>query len=130
MKSSVKDESLVDLTETLRSYKIRSEIERAFFFHLFYEILRQQFGLEVKGKEKDIFDRKANQVSLQGVYKLIGRDIKSVIEARENYERASEEDRQKWIKAREERIVYHSKKSKRAKSMAIIEKSPDHSYER
>lgn len=113
-----REECLVDLTETLRSYKIRSEIERAFFFHLFYEILRQQFGLEVKGKEKDIFERKATQVSMRSVNKVIGKDIKQVIEAREHFERASEADRKKWLKAREERIVYHSIKSKRAKSMA------------
>lgn len=52
-----KEETLVDVTEALKGYKLRSEIERAFFFHLFYEILRQQFGLTVNGKEKDIFDR-------------------------------------------------------------------------
>ena len=34
------DKGIVDITEALRSYKLRSEIERAFFFHLFYEILR------------------------------------------------------------------------------------------
>ncbi|CDW89276.1 UNKNOWN [Stylonychia lemnae] len=101
------DESgIVDITEALRSYKLRSEIERAFFFHLFYEILRQQFGLKGTPKEKDIFERKGSQVDISTI--ITSKDIRSVIEGREAYERASEEQKKKWLRQREQRIVYHA----------------------
>jgi hypothetical protein len=54
---SVDDEYLVDMTDIIKSFKLRSEIERAFFFHLFYDILRDQFGLKGNGPERDIFER-------------------------------------------------------------------------
>ena len=100
------DKGIVDITEALRSYKLRSEIERAFFFHLFYEILRQQFGLKGTQKEKDIFERKGGQVDISSI--INSRDIKAVIEGREAYENATQEQRKKWIRQREQRIVYHA----------------------
>ena len=100
------DKCIVDITEALRSYKLRSEIERAFFFHLFYEILRQQFGLKGTQKEKDIFERKGGQVDISSI--INSKDIKAVIEGREAYENASLEQRKKWIRQREQRIVYHA----------------------
>lgn len=35
-----------DLTEALKSHRLRCEIERTFFFHVFYELLRERFGDE------------------------------------------------------------------------------------
>lgn len=33
-----------DLTDLLKSHKLRCEIERAFFFHVFFEILKKHFS--------------------------------------------------------------------------------------
>ena len=90
----------------MKGYKVRSEIERAFFFHLFYEMLRQQFGLSGSQKEKDIFERKGSQVDIPII--LSCRDLKVVIEGREAFEKASKAEREKWIRQREQRFIYHA----------------------
>lgn len=97
---------MVDITDALKAYKIRSEIERAFFFHLFYEILRQQFGLVGSNKEKDIFERKGSQVDIPII--ISSRDIKAVIEGRAAFENATQAERDKWMRQREQRIIYHA----------------------
>lgn len=93
------DPNLVDISDALKGYKIRSEIERAFFFHLFYEILRQQFGLVGSQKEKDIFERKGSHVDIPII--VSSRDIKAVIEGREAFEKATQAERDKWMRQRE-----------------------------
>jgi hypothetical protein len=84
------DKNLIDITDAIKGYKVRSEIERAFFFHLFYEILRQQFGMgnSLSAREKDIFERKGNTVEV-ACQKISTRDIKAVVEGREMYEKAT-----------------------------------------
>ena len=103
-KSIMTPEARVDITEALKGYKLRSEIERAFFFHLFYEILRTQFGMSISGEEKDIFDRKADTVNVQAC--LNSADIRAVVEGRARWEAATDKERDQWIKQRQERIVY------------------------
>jgi len=33
-----------DLTDALKSHRLRCEIERAFYFHVTHELLKQRFG--------------------------------------------------------------------------------------
>ena len=52
----------VDVTELLKEMKVRAEIERGYFFHLFYEILRQDYSQDPN--ERDIFESEEDLVEL------------------------------------------------------------------
>jgi hypothetical protein len=75
----------VNVTEILKSHKERSEIERGFFFHTFYEILRQEF----MPNQKSIFDRKDGHTVIDTIGRVNSADIKAVLKGRERFETAT-----------------------------------------
>lgn len=73
-------EPKIDITDLIKGYKFRCEIERAFFFHVFYDIIHQQFNLHLEPNEKHLFESKSSKVDITQIFKT--HDIKAVIDGR------------------------------------------------
>ena len=51
-------------SQEMKGFKVRSEIDRAFYFHLFHEVLKEQFGLKASPKENEILKKLGSTVSV------------------------------------------------------------------
>ena len=97
-----------DLTEALKSHRLRCEIERAFFFHVFYELLRERFGdhsFSANLEELQLFDKLGSEVSLTTSLESISADLRTTLDARREFDTLSNRD--KILKRREEQSIIY-----------------------
>jgi hypothetical protein len=121
-----------DLSQTLQSHRLRCEIERAFFFHVTYELLRDRFGdhgVAANFDELKLFERLGNEVSLTSKLEEVSSDLQATAQARRDFEKLPNRDR--LLKQREEQsIIYKpgtSGQKMRANSYAGSEDDADDS---
>ena len=112
-----------DLTEALKSHRLRCEVERAFYFHVTYELLKQRFGafLITSNKEQQLFEKMGQQLSLPALTNNISQELKDIQDARLRFESLPDKDR--IIQSRKESsILYKSGSSTR---MTLANKQAD-----
>lgn len=95
---------LLDIGELVRGYRIRTDVERAFFFHLTYKILRDKLGMKIAPTDKDFFKNKSKIVDTNLDKNL---DLKALLHGLEAYEVSTQAEKDLMLKERGRQIIYH-----------------------
>lgn len=96
------------MTEALQGHRLRCEVERVFFFHVFYELLRARFGeqgFSASLDELTLFEKLGSEVSPKTSLDVITADLRGAAEARKEFDSLPNRDR--ILKEREEMTIIY-----------------------